>query len=255
MVCGIVDLGSNTIRLSIYQCEGNDIRLLVGKKVTAGLAGYVQAGALSQEGIQRACEVLESYRQIAQNLELDRLDVFATASLRNITNTDEAVKILQLRTGLAVEVLSGEEEATLDFIGATHALDMQDGLLVDIGGGSTELVFYRHQKIENALSIPMGSLSMYTRHVSDLLPTKPERRAIVAEVREELGRLEELGELTTQRYPLLCGVGGTTISMIEHGKRLPSRETLRRLQVVLGDLPPRPAKPLPTAELLTLLRG
>ena len=58
----------------------------------------------------------------------------------------------------------------------------------------------------------------------------------------------------TQRRTL-CGVGGTTISMIEHGKRLPGRETLRRLQVVLGDLPPRPAKPLPTAELLTLLRG
>ena len=61
--------------------------------------------------------------------------------------------------------------------------------------------------------------------------------------------------LTQRQLGTLCGVGGTTISMIEHGKRLPGRETLRRLQVVLGDLPPRPAKPLPTAELLTLLRG
>jgi transcriptional regulator with XRE-family HTH domain len=59
--------------------------------------------------------------------------------------------------------------------------------------------------------------------------------------------------LTQRQLGTLCGVGGTTISMIEHGKRLPGRETLRRLQVVLGDLPPRPAKPLPTAELLTLL--
>ena len=61
--------------------------------------------------------------------------------------------------------------------------------------------------------------------------------------------------LTQRQLGTLCGVGGTTISMIEHGKRLPGRETLRRLQAVLGDLPPRPAKPLPTAELLTLLRG
>ena len=57
--------------------------------------------------------------------------------------------------------------------------------------------------------------------------------------------------LTQRQLGTLCGVGG----MIEHGKRLPGRETLRRLQAVLGDLPPRPAKPLPTAELLTLLRG
>ena len=61
--------------------------------------------------------------------------------------------------------------------------------------------------------------------------------------------------LTQRQLGALCGVSGTTISMIEHGKRLAGRETLRRLQAVLGDLPPRPAKPLPTAELLTLLRG
>ena len=60
--------------------------------------------------------------------------------------------------------------------------------------------------------------------------------------------------LTQRQLGALCGVSGTTISMIEHGKRLPGRETLRRLQAVLGDLPPRPAKPLPTAELLTLRR-
>ena len=61
--------------------------------------------------------------------------------------------------------------------------------------------------------------------------------------------------LTQRQLGTLCGVGGTTISMIAHGKRLPGRETLRRLQAALGDLPPRPAMPLPTAERLTLLRG
>lgn len=71
----------------------------------------------------------------------------------------------------------------------------------------------------------------------------------------KLRQLRRQLALTQRQLGTLCGVGGTTISMIEHGKRLPGRETLRRLQAVLGDLPPRPAKPLPTAELLTLLRG
>lgn len=61
--------------------------------------------------------------------------------------------------------------------------------------------------------------------------------------------------LTQRQLGALCGVSGTTISMIEHGKRLPGPTTTHRLQAALGELPPRPAKPLPTAELLTLLRG
>ena len=71
----------------------------------------------------------------------------------------------------------------------------------------------------------------------------------------KLRQLRRQQGLTQRQLGALCGVGGTTISMIEHGKRLPGPTTTHRLQAALGELPPRPAKPLPTAELLTLLRG
>ena len=107
MICGIVDLGSNTIRLSIYQCEDGRAQLLMNRKVTAGLADYVVDGEMSPQGIRVACDVLEEYRTLMDNLRFPRLRVFATASLRNVSNTAEAVTQIQETTGLSVVVLSG----------------------------------------------------------------------------------------------------------------------------------------------------
>ena len=64
MIYGIADVGSNTVRLSIYKCEGGEIRLLMNRKVMAGLAGYVRHGALTPEGIEVACQTLQGYRSL-----------------------------------------------------------------------------------------------------------------------------------------------------------------------------------------------
>ena len=142
--CGIVDVGSNTIRLSIYQYNDLDFKLLLGKKETAGLAGYVENGRLAPEGIEIAARVLTDFRTLLDNLEIDQLHVFATASLRNISNTDEAVDAIQAAAGVPIQVITGSEEAALSFQGALHGTPKPEGqgLLADIGGGSTELVIY-----------------------------------------------------------------------------------------------------------------
>ena len=148
MIYGIADVGSNTVRLSIYKCEGGEIRLLMNRKVMAGLAGYVRHGALTPEGIEVACQTLQGYRSLMDNLELPDLRVFATASLRNISNTEEAVGAVMAATGLRVDVLSGREEAELSFRGAIQNAGLYTGLLADLGGGSTELVSYRNRAIK-----------------------------------------------------------------------------------------------------------
>ena len=117
--CGIVDVGSNTIRLSIYQWEGRNFKLLMNKKEMAGLAGYIKNGVLSDSGILVACRVLSGFKALLANFSIDRLYVFGTASLRNIVNTEEAVDTIQAVTGLGVEVLSGADEAAFSFLGAT----------------------------------------------------------------------------------------------------------------------------------------
>ena len=105
MIYGIADVGSNTVRLSIYKCEGGEIRLLMNRKVMAGLAGYVRHGALTPEGIEVACQTLQGYRSLMDNLELPDLRVFATASLRNISNTEEAVGAVMAATGRLAQVM------------------------------------------------------------------------------------------------------------------------------------------------------
>ena len=167
---GVIDIGSNTIRLCIYEAAGGDINLLFNNKNTAGLAGYVKNGALTQKGIKKACSVLKQYKATVKNLPVEKLFVFATASLRNITNTDEALQTVYNETGLEVEVLTGGQEAVYDFIGAARSMSLERGILIDIGGGSTELLVYEKGKIQNSVSFPFGSFSMYSSCVSGLFP-------------------------------------------------------------------------------------
>ena len=192
MICGIVDLGSNTIRLSIYHWEGQDFRLLLNKKTMAGLAGYVQGGVLSDSGILVACRTLSSYRALLDNFQVSKMHVFATASLRNISNTGEAVETIRDVTGIPVEVLSGDAEAALSFKGAVLPGGVSTGLLADIGGGSFELVSYEDMSITSACSLPVGSLSLYTRFVNGLFPTSEERKAMRAYV-EAVGPRQDRG--------------------------------------------------------------
>lgn len=205
MKCGVVDVGSNTIRLSIYHCEGEKIKLLLNKKEMAGLAGYVKDGALSGGGIQAACRVLSGFRALLDNFGIPDLYVFGTASLRNIVNTEQALDAIREATGLRVDVLTGAEEAQLSFLGAATGGGAQSGLLADIGGGSTELVVYENGAIRSGCSLPVGSLSLYARHVDGLFPTPEERRAIREGVACELKKARTAGA----RCRHLTGVGGT----------------------------------------------
>ena len=206
MKCGIVDVGSNTIRLSIYHWEGQKFKLLMNKKEMAGLAGYIKNGLLSDSGILVACRVLAGFKALLRNFDIADLYVFGTASLRNIVNTEEALETIEAVTGIKVEVLSGADEAAFSFLGATVGGGAPgSGMLADVGGGSTELVAYRDGAITSGCSLPMGSLSLFTKHVSGLFPTKEERKAIRSDVKEELERAKTAG----LRCSHLTGVGGT----------------------------------------------
>ena len=206
MKCGIVDVGSNTIRLSIYHWEGQKFKLLMNKKEMAGLAGYIKNGLLSDSGILVACRVLAGFKALLRNFDIADLYVFGTASLRNIVNTEEALETIEAVTGIKVEVLSGADEAAFSFLGATVGGGAPgSGMLADVGGGSTELVAYRDGAITSGCSLPMGSLSLFTKHVSGLFPTKEERKAIRSDVKEELEKAKTAG----LRCSHLTGVGGT----------------------------------------------
>ena len=170
------------------------------------MVGYVNDGELSRKGIRKACDVLCTYQEMARRAGIETLYVFATASLRNISNTDEAVREIQKQTGLSVDVLSGYDEAVLDFEGASHARQLKDGLLVDIGGGSTEILSFADGEIRDAVSLEIGSLFLYKNYVGKLFPKQKERKAIRSKVDAELKKVDFLKQ---NEFPEMIGIGGT----------------------------------------------
>lgn len=161
----IIDIGSNSIRLTLYETENQSFRILFREKIMAGLAGYVENGKLSAEGIECACAGLLTFRSILQTLEIGRVSVFATASLRNISNTEQALSVIRAATGYPVEVVSGEDEALFGYAGAMRELRPTSGAFLDIGGASTEIVTFDEGKPDDFASFPIGSLSLYRRCV------------------------------------------------------------------------------------------
>ena len=178
---GVIDIGSNTMRLNIYEYTDDNLNLMLSKKITAGLAGYVnKKGDLTKKGINKATRSLNEFQMILDHIvDIDETYTFATASLRNINNSEEATTIIEKNTNLEIDIISGEEEATLDYVGASMILTLNDGLLIDIGGGSTELVLYKKGEIAKAVSLPFGSLSLSNQYVAEFLPTEKEDRKSV----------------------------------------------------------------------------
>ena len=222
---GIVDLGSNTVRLSLYRVlpEG-DYDLLFSKKEMAGLVNYISGGVLSQEGIHRACSILEKFRELLRHFGVENFYIFATAPLRNIRNSEEAVHTIRKKTGLDVDVLSGDLEAELGYYGALRTLNLKDGALFDIGGGSTEIVEVRAGKILRAQSLPLGSLNLFKACESRIWP-KPKE---LEEMRKIVRRTLAEANLPQERVDRVCGVGGTARALLKIANTWYGRPELER---------------------------
>ena len=204
---GIIDMGSNSFRLSVYEEKGGKPRQIMRQKIMAGLAGYVKDGCLTQAGMDRACAALAELLELLYSFRPEKTGVFATASLRNIDNTEEALDRIEQSCGIRPEVLSGREEARLDFLGASSFFPKERGLIADVGGGSTELVWFDRDGPREMLSLPIGSLFLSSRYVEGMLPAQKER--------EEMSKAADAAldsvpwPVREGDIPMVCGIGGT----------------------------------------------
>ena len=204
----VIDIGSNTIRLVVYRVDSDGITPILNNKYTAGLAAYIgKDGALSDEGTDRLVDVMAKFRDATDLLPDCEVFPFATASLRNITNREVVIERVRRETGFDIRVLSGYEEAMLDYRGAVRSMPGEEGLLVDVGGGSTELVFFRAGRAVEARSVPLGSLSLFNKCVAGIIPAPGEIDSLRSEARRALSEAFP----NAQGLPAqpMCGVGGT----------------------------------------------
>jgi len=139
MLHAIIDIGSNTIRMAVYQIEGRQFTLLMKRKHTVGLAGYLESGRLVRAGLEKTVKILHGFMDFINTFRIPHVHAFATAALRSAVNSRAAVGEIARRTGVQVRIISGDEEAMYDFIGATQNIAHADGIMIDIGGGTTEI--------------------------------------------------------------------------------------------------------------------
>lgn len=220
---GIIDLGSNSVRLVVYETRSKAIeewkengrpkskrnRLfqdIVNEKKIAGLSAYVKKHELSKEGMDVATAVLQRHLNTARNLGCEDVYIFATAFLRNCKNSDDAIKIISREINHKIDLLSDKDEAHLGFIGASCNRSIESGTLIDIGGGSTELTSIVKSKDQIKASLPQGSVSSYAEFVSMILPNAKEIDAIKASFKKQLSKVKDLERFKTKH---MYGIGGS----------------------------------------------
>lgn len=200
----VIDTGSNTIRMGIYEEENSVLKQIYNHAVFANLAGYMENGALSQAGIHAAEEAILSHIETAATYGcIPR--VFATAAIRNAKNTEEICQKINSACHTTLDVLTGEEEALFSFYGAASDFPCSDGIMADVGGGSSEIISFLQKAPVAALSIPWGSLKIYNAFVRGALPTQEEIHSIQATMTDALKQNEALHNKSSKN---LCIVGG-----------------------------------------------
>lgn len=155
---GIIDIGSNSIRLVVYAAPARIPAILLNEKVMAGLGkGLATTGRLDSEAVERAYAALARFRRLAEAIGVGELRVVATAAVRDASNGQEFLDRLAA-DGLGVTLLSGDEEARMSAEGVLAGIPEADGIVADLGGGSLELAEVAGGKVGARASYPLGVL-------------------------------------------------------------------------------------------------
>ncbi len=174
----IVDLGSNSVRLVVFEGLGRNPVAIFNEKAVLRLGrGLQTTGRLNEAGVALALRVMVRYNAIARAMGADPFEVLATAAVRDAANGPEFVASLQARMpGVPIRVLSGQEEAALSCAGVLCGIPGADGIVADIGGGSLELVRIEGGQARYAASLGLGVIRLSDRAEGDL-----DRARMVAE--------------------------------------------------------------------------
>jgi exopolyphosphatase/guanosine-5'-triphosphate,3'-diphosphate pyrophosphatase len=243
---GIVDLGSNTARLAVFETEpGRWFRLIDGIREPIRLGqGLARSGALSRKAMARAEAALHLFTDYAAATDLKEVEVIGTSALRDATNGAELLSRLE-PYGLDISVLSGEEEAQLGTLAVANSFWFDEAWVVDLGGGSAQVSRMAERRWAEGRAHPLGAVRLTEAFLESDPPRVSEVRALEAYVAEQLG--EAAARMRSERLPLV-GIGGT----IRNLARATQEARRDPLGLIHGYSFDREALERLTAELLTL---
>jgi exopolyphosphatase/guanosine-5'-triphosphate,3'-diphosphate pyrophosphatase len=165
---GVVDIGSNSIRLVVFDGETRAPQVVFNEKVLCGLGrGLDETGLLNADGVEQALGNLNRFVHIGRAMGARQIHMLATAAVRDASNGREFCRIVERQSGMPVRVLSGEEEARLSACGVVAGTPGADGLMGDLGGGSVELVRLEKGELGAHGTLPLGPVRLLDSALGD----------------------------------------------------------------------------------------
>lgn len=213
----IIDMGSNSIRFVALQIADNGAySFLYQEKEAIRLGhGLSVSGELSDAGMERALTCLKVYKHMMDVGDIHNCLAVATAAVRNAKNGAAFLQRINAETGITMEVITGEREAYLGYLGVINTINAQDFVLFDLGGASVELSLVRGGKVEKAVSVPIGAVTLTERFNTS---TDPGETALTACREFIMEELEDVAYIAGTGLPLI-GIGGTARTFAKMDQR------------------------------------
>ena len=233
----VIDIGSNSVRLVVYETMTRNLVTLFNEKTLCGLGREVQTtGLLAPDAVAKALTSLRRFRALCRVMKVGRVYAIATAACRDATNGPDFIAKAERICGVRIEILSGPREAKLSALGVISGIHKPDGIVGDLGGGSLELIDVQGNRVRSGVTLPLGSLAL-----QDLSHKSLKRAERI--VRSDLS---EVAQLKAGRGRTFYAVGGTWRALarihivqsgyplrVMHGYSIPAADALdfaRRLR-------------------------
>jgi exopolyphosphatase / guanosine-5'-triphosphate,3'-diphosphate pyrophosphatase len=233
----VVDQGTNSIRLLVAEPNGDGAfaELARDMVITRLGQGVDRTGRIAPDALERTVRVLARYCRRARALHAERIRVAATAAVRDASNRDDLERAVRDNAGSPLEVITGEREAGLSFLGAVRGLDAEGPFAVlDIGGGSTEFVV-GNDVPGPAVSVQMGSVRLTERFVQNDPPGEDELDAMRGFVSSWLDEAEKAVPIGDARTLVAVAGTSTTVQAIALDLEWYDPEAIHRTELALAD--------------------
>jgi exopolyphosphatase/guanosine-5'-triphosphate,3'-diphosphate pyrophosphatase len=244
-----IDIGSNSVRLKIARLQGGRLKQLhEDREVTRLGEGVFSGGLLSPEAMSETVRVLRRFHRATQECGTDSVRVVATAAVRDARNSRAFLEWVRTRTGWAVEIISGLEEARLIHLGIVSSgrLGARNVLLVDLGGGSCELTLSRDGRIRDTVSLSLGAVRLTGEFLRHDPPRKDELKQLEGYVGRGIARIQD--RIRSARVGIVIATSGTAAALVSVASHLDrtrqrkargavTREMMRRIVKQITRMP------------------
>jgi exopolyphosphatase / guanosine-5'-triphosphate,3'-diphosphate pyrophosphatase len=186
----VVDIGTNSTRLLIADVENGGVTEVERRTTVTNMGrGVDHSGLICMDAVDDVCTVIGDYKARYEEMGAERVTAIATSAVRDAVNGDAFIAELRERFGLDARLLSGKEEASLTYLGATsHRPAGESTLVFDIGGGSTELIVGSGAEVGFHTSLQAGTIRQSERHLTSDPPDTHELEDLAADIRNQIDR-------------------------------------------------------------------